>query len=222
MKKTNRSFTVEYKNTRRKAERKPNSIWGDLDLKSVTRQANEAAFSSSGEHGDAAQVFQPRGQVNSTEPMLTPVMPQPKNASATEENPMPEENETVTETNTATSAEVVPPAPVKQRKPRTKRVAAQGDPSQVAGAASDSTDAIAGKPRRGRKAKTIPAASLAKRKPLDRVRKTTDAAATTPVDAIDDMAELLRLEDENRSLRKQLSEKLRAENADLRKRLNLA
>lgn len=45
---------------------------------------------------------------------------------------------------------------------------------------------------------------------------------TPPVDAIDDMAELLRLEDENRSLRKKLSEKLRAENADLRKRLNLA
>ncbi|WP_244426434.1 transcriptional regulator [Rhizobium sp. PDO1-076] len=222
VKKTNRSFTVEYKNGRRRAERKPNSIWGDLDLKSVARQANEAAFSLPGEHGDAAQGFQPRGQDSSTEPMLTPAMPQPKNSSATEEIPMLDENETVTETNTPTSAEVVPPASVKQRKPRTKKVAAQVDPSQVAGAASDIIDATAGKPRRGRKAKTIPAASLAKSKPLNHVRKTTDAAPTTPVDAIDDMAELLRLEDENRSLRKQLSEKLRAENADLRKRLNLA
>ena len=68
----------------------------------------------------------------------------------------------------------------------------------------------------------IPAASLAKSNPLNRMRKMTDAAPTTLVDAIDDMAELLRLEDENRSLRKQLSEKLRAENADLLKQLNLA
>lgn len=135
---------------------------------------------------------------------------------------MPDENETVTETNTPTSAEVVPPAPGKQRKTLTKKVAAQVGPSQVTGEASDSIDATAGTPRRGRKAKWIPAASLAKSKPLNRVRKTTDAAPTTPVDAIDDIAELLRLEDENRSLRKQLSEKLRAENADLRKRLDLA
>lgn len=69
---------------------------------------------------------------------------------------------------------------MKQRKPRTKKVAAQVDPLQVARAASDSVDATAGKPRRGRKAKTIPAASLAKSKPLNRVRKTTDAAPTTP------------------------------------------
>ncbi|MBB3979756.1 cell division protein ZapA (FtsZ GTPase activity inhibitor) [Rhizobium azooxidifex] len=33
------------------------------------------------------------------------------------------------------------------------------------------------------------------------------------------MADLLQLEEENRNLRKQLAEKLRAENADLRKRL---
>ncbi len=222
MKKTNRSFTVEYKNGRRRAERKPNSIWGDLDLKSVARQANEAAFSLPGEHGDAAQGFQPEGRDSSTEPMLTPAMPQPKNASATEEIPMPDENETVTETNTPAPI-VAPLAPVKQRKPRTVKAAADPSPSQVVDAAPDSVTPTAGKQKRGRKARTIPAAGPAKSKPLNRARKTTNAAPpTTPADPIDDMAELLRLEDENRSLRKQLSAKLRAENADLRKRLNLA
>lgn len=221
MKKTNRSFTVEYKNGRRKAERKPNSIWGDLDLKSVARQANEAAFSLPVEHGDASRVGQPSGQFGSLQAVLTPAIPQQNNALATEEIPMPDENETVTETKTPDPI-VTTPSPVKQRKPRTKKATAQTDPSQVARAASDSADATAGKPRRGRKAKTIPAASLAKSKPLSRARKTMDAAPAVPVNAIDDMAELLRLEEENRSLRKQLSEKLRAENADLRKRLNLA
>jgi len=42
-------------------------------------------------------------------------------------------------------------------------------------------------------------------------------AVSTP--ALDDISDLLTLEEENKQLRKQLSEKLRAENADLRKRL---
>jgi len=44
-----------------------------------------------------------------------------------------------------------------------------------------------------------------------------DAAAS----AGDEMADLLQLEAENQKLRKMLAEKLRAENADLRKKLNL-
>ncbi|UIJ89416.1 hypothetical protein LZK77_31410 (plasmid) [Rhizobium leguminosarum] len=43
----------------------------------------------------------------------------------------------------------------------------------------------------------------------------------TPTSAIDEMAELLMLEEENKRLRKSLAEKLRGENADLRKRLGL-
>ncbi len=221
MKKTNRSFTVEYKAGRRKAERQPNSIWGDIDLKSVARQADGGAFSLPGEYEDAFHVNPPKGQ-SSPEPVLTPVLAQQNNASATEEIHMPDENETVTETNTPAPI-VAPLAPVKQRKPRTVKAAADTHPSQVVDAAPGSVTPTAGKQKRGRKARTIPAAGPVKSKPLNRAGKTTDAAPpTTPVDPIDDMAELLRLEDENRSLRKQLSEKLRAENADLRKRLNLA
>ncbi|MBY5828591.1 MULTISPECIES: SyrB-like regulator [Rhizobium] len=43
----------------------------------------------------------------------------------------------------------------------------------------------------------------------------------TPTSAIDEMAELLMLEEENKKLRKSLADKLRGENADLRKRLGL-
>ena len=221
MKKTNRSFTVEYKTGRRKAERQPNSIWGDIDLKSVARQADRGAFSLPGDHEEAFHVNPPKGQGNSPEPVLTPALAPQNNAAEKEEIYMPDENETVTETNTPAPI-VAPLTPVKQRKPRTVKAAADANPSQVVDAALDSITPTAGKQKRGRKARTIPAASPAKSKPLNRARRTTDAAPTTPADPIDDMAELLRLEDENRRLRKQLSEKLRAENADLRKRLNLA
>jgi len=47
-------------------------------------------------------------------------------------------------------------------------------------------------------------------------------AVSTAADVIDDIADLIKLEEENKQLRKELSEKLRAENADLRKRLGKA
>ena len=52
-----------------------------------------------------------------------------------------------------------------------------------------------------------------------RVGAAACAPVATSVDVIDDIADLIKLEEENKQLRKELSEKLRAENADLRKRL---
>ncbi|KQS71788.1 hypothetical protein ASG39_20355 [Rhizobium sp. Leaf371] len=103
--------------------------------------------------------------------------------------------------------------PVKQRKPRAKKAVS---------AQTDTNDATAGKPRRGRKPKSAAAPAVAEAKAPASEKRATVADVAPAMDAIDEMAELLRLEDENRSLRKQLSEKLRTENADLRKRLNLA
>ncbi|QFI69477.1 hypothetical protein EKH55_4603 [Sinorhizobium alkalisoli] len=48
-----------------------------------------------------------------------------------------------------------------------------------------------------------------------------DTKSTKPLPAGDDLADLVQLEEENQRLRKLLAEKLRAENADLRKRLGL-
>jgi hypothetical protein len=50
----------------------------------------------------------------------------------------------------------------------------------------------------------------------------TAQAAGASVPAIDEIADLIQLEEENKRLRKTLADKLRAENADLRKRLGLA
>ena len=220
MRKINNSFTVEYKNGRRKADRKQNSIWGDLDLKSVARQADGGPFSLPGEFEDAVNANQPTRQDSSAEPVWTPAFARQNNASATEEIHMPDENETVTETRTPDPI-VTPLASAKQRKQRTKKAAADANMSQDVGAVPDGTMPTVGMQKRGRQAGTIPAASPAKSKPLNRARKTIKVAGTALVTAIDDMADLLKLEEENRSLRKQLFEKLRAENADLRKRLNL-
>jgi hypothetical protein len=52
--------------------------------------------------------------------------------------------------------------------------------------------------------------------------KQTGQAAGASVLAIDEIADLIQLEEENKRLRKTLADKLRAENADLRKRLGLA
>jgi putative transposase len=45
--------------------------------------------------------------------------------------------------------------------------------------------------------------------------------STKPIPVGDELADLVQLEEENQRLRKQLAEKLRAENAELRKRLGL-
>lgn len=212
MKKTTRSFTVEYKTGRRKSERKPQSIWGDLDLKSVVRQAHDEGFLSPGDQTDVFRANSVLGQDGLPKPVLTPTLSQRNNASMLQESPMPDEIETVTDADAPDAVERAVP-PVKQRKPRAKKAVS---------AQTDSSDVTAGKPRRGRKAKTAPVSAHAPAKAPARPGSATVGNVAPPVDAIDDMAELLRLEDENRNLRKQLSEKLRTENADLRKRLNLA
>ncbi|OHV80352.1 transposase [Ensifer sp. LCM 4579] len=48
-----------------------------------------------------------------------------------------------------------------------------------------------------------------------------DTKGTKPLPAGDELADLVQLEEENQRLRKLLAEKLRAENAELRKRLGL-
>lgn len=61
-------------------------------------------------------------------------------------------------------------------------------------------------------------AAAAKAQPAKREPRKAETAPAV----IDGFAELLKLEEENQKLRKALSEKLRAENAELRKRLGTA
>ncbi|CDZ43351.1 Hypothetical protein, partial CDS, partial [Neorhizobium galegae bv. officinalis] len=43
MKKVQRSFAVEYRSGRRKVNSNPNSIWGDMDLRSVAQDLQDEA-----------------------------------------------------------------------------------------------------------------------------------------------------------------------------------
>ncbi|EPE96623.1 hypothetical protein RGCCGE502_19695 [Rhizobium grahamii CCGE 502] len=63
--------------------------------------------------------------------------------------------------------------------------------------------------------KAAPVKAVEKKQPAKRGPRKAEAAPA----ASDEFADLLKLEEENQKLRKALSEKLRAENADLRKKL---
>ncbi|WDZ81595.1 SyrB-like regulator (plasmid) [Ensifer adhaerens] len=129
---------------------------------------------------------------------------------------------------TAPLAEVAPPK--KRRGPRPKNV--------VAEATAELPEAGAAQPVRGRRKRadksadaklSVEAPAVVKtraKKVAKGAAKTREAkqptAATAPAPVLDDIADLLQLEEENARLRKALAEKLRAENAELRKRLGLA
>ncbi|WP_027686806.1 hypothetical protein [Rhizobium leguminosarum] len=223
MKKVQRSFAVEYKTGRRKLDTRSNSIWGNVDLKSAARDLEEEAMtflSGSSQNGKSDNEMS-LPKVDQPESLLTPPPGPSTTASDTQEISMADETDTAMSAAVPTVIET-PIAPKKQRKPRAKKAAALETASADAAAepAAALTGAGGGK-RRGRKAKVIEAASSAKRPRVSRAPKAEQTASAAPMAAIDEMADLLQLEEENQRLRKLLAEKLRAENADLRKRLKL-
>ena len=137
-------------------------------------------------------------------------------------------DENNTNSNTDAAAPTITPEPKKQRAPRRTKAAID-----MMGGLT-----VAKLPRGRRKRSEQPADAISspaetpvasKRAPKGVVKedgrkkrsKRAEAAVTTPVTAMDEMADLIQLEEENKRLRKTLAEKLRAENADLRKRLGL-
>jgi hypothetical protein len=115
----------------------------------------------------------------------------------------------------APAQEEAPVAEKKQRKPRAKKT------SVVATTAEGATAGTDGRKKRGRKPRASEnqtPVEPAEPKLTPKAEQITDDAATS---AGDEMADLLQLEAENQKLREMLAEKLRAENADLRKKLNL-
>ncbi len=131
-------------------------------------------------------------------------------------------DETITETNATTEALAVAPAEKKTRKPRAPKAAAKI-------AAYDVTASPAEQPvkktraKRGSKIAPVKAdkAAVEPKKVATRTPR-AKAAALAPVAPVDDISDLIKLEEENKQLRKELSDKLRSENADLRKRLGKA
>ena len=126
---------------------------------------------------------------------------------------MADENDTMTNAETTTVAAT--DVPKKQRKPRARKATPETASAEVA------VEPAGGKQKRARKLKSVGNAVSTKRAPVRRASKVAKTATAMPAAAIDEMADLLQLEEENQKLRKLLAEKLRAENADLRKRLKL-
>jgi hypothetical protein len=218
VKKPQRSFTVEYKSGRRKLDSNPNSIWGDVDLKSAVQALQDEAvplLSETPKHSNTRMSFAGEQE---TAALLTLPLGQETTGLALQETMMADENNTMTEADTP--AVVAPDVPKKERKPRARKAAPETVTTAVS--AQPATASTAGNPKRGRKPRSDQGPASAKRAPVKRAPKAAVQAATTPsVAAVDEFADLLQLEEENQRLRKLLAEKLRAENADLRKRLNL-
>ncbi|MBY3054248.1 transcriptional regulator [Rhizobium laguerreae] len=219
MKKVQRSFAVEYKSGRRKLNSKPNSIWGDTDLKSVAQDLQDEAmpFMSLTPQARSSEMLVSREERPG--PLLTLPIEQETNASALQETIMADEKDTMT--NADTPAAAAPDVPKKVRKPRARKVVPATAPVAVSAEPAVASGAAAGKQKRGRKAKSDEGTPSAKRAPVKRAPKAVSTAAAPSVAAVDEIADLLQLEEENQRLRKLLAEKLRAENTDLRKRLNL-
>lgn len=220
MKKVQRSFSVEYKGRRRPGP-KSSSIWGDMDLKSVARDVEEEPRPFvPGKQADGKSVSdlsnlnaEPSGA------LLTEPVGQHTTAAAKEEMIMADESDTMTDVEAPTIDET-PIPPKKQRQPRAKKATAEAVSVDAAAEPTIGSPGAVGKQKRGRKPKSIDGAGTAKRSPMKRGPKVVQAAPVVPA-AVEEMADLLQLEEENQRLRKLLAEKLRAENADLRKRLKL-
>lgn len=122
-------------------------------------------------------------------------------------------------------------APKKQRAPRRQKAVAE---ATVTASTAEAVKIPTGRRKRveqaGEKTLTLvetPVANQGKARGPNkaakkaRVTKQTGQVAKTSAPAIDEFAELIQLEEENKRLRKTLADKLRAENTDLRKRLGL-
>ncbi|MBY3294423.1 transcriptional regulator [Rhizobium laguerreae] len=219
MKKVQRSFAVEYKSGRRKLNFKPNSIWGDTDLKSVAQDLQNEAMpflSLTPQAKSSEMLVSGEEQAGS---LLTLPIEQETNASALQETTMADENDTMI--NAEPPAAIASDVSKKVRKPRAKKAVPETAPAPVSVQPALASNAAAGKQKRGRKAKSDEGATNARRAPIRRAPRAVQAATAPSVAAVDEFSDLLQLEEENQRLRKLLAEKLRAENADLRKRLNL-
>jgi hypothetical protein len=130
-------------------------------------------------------------------------------------------DEATTETAIVTHAPAAAPVEKKTRAPRRSKVSTEATITAPTEKPVKKTRAKRGSKMAVAKAETpvVEAKTRATRKPR---AKAADSVSVAPAGEIDDIAALIKLEEENLSLRKELSAMLRAENAELRKRLGKA
>ncbi len=187
-----------------------------MDLKSVARDVEQEAMPllPEGLKGDEAELDVPVSSVEPPQPLLTPSDATPTTATEPKGILMADATETMNDVE-APAQEEAPVAVKKQRKPRLKKT------SVVATTAKSATAGTDGRKRRGRKPHASIDLKLVEPTAPKLVPNPDQIADDEATSAGDEMADLLQLEAENQKLRKMLAEKLRAENADLRKKLNL-
>lgn len=132
---------------------------------------------------------------------------------------MADETITANPNGVTTEMPAAAPAAKKTRAPRRPKAVAETTVAEVSAATSE-TPAKKTRAKRGSKQVAAKAEkSVAEPKKEASRGPSAKKVVSAPVTSGDDIADLIKLEEENKELRKQLSEKLRAENADLRKRL---
>lgn len=221
MKKPQRNFVVEFKSSSRRQSPKQTSIWGNVDLKAISLEVEADASGQVVQAPETSATNAPSG-LRTREKLLTKIIAQPKTVLPPQEDRMAEETAPVPSADNASIETAIPVAEPKKRRGRPAKTVA---PKMVAIDEKSSmpgdgkaTAPKAGKQPRAAKPAAGADAKVAAKQPR-KTRVTKQEAVAVNVSAGDGMAELLQLEEENKTLRKQLAEKLRAENADLRKRL---
>ena len=140
---------------------------------------------------------------------------------------MADENDTGASTEVvATDTPATTPAPKKQRAPRREKVAAEvAVPTDTVVKSKrvyrKKSDLIAAEAKPAAVETPVKAKGITKLPAKSKAAPAPEKKSAAPVAALDDIADLIQLEEENKKLRKSLADKLRAENADLRKRLGL-
>ncbi|MER9174535.1 transposase [Mesorhizobium sp. M0955] len=226
MRRQTRPFIVEVKQ-RRGYQKRDNSLWGDMDLSAAfaetTRQLEEMDTSNrqfvdsnivtfNAEHLDQAKVEHHMAETEHTEPL---------NAA------------------TKGAAKIETPGTKKKGRPQRNTKADLRSPAPKNGASSEPNEGV-GSVRLGRKmyseeervqklrqiekllsvgATLKSAVKLAGTSEQTYYQWKKKAAVAAP--AIDDLKDLLALEEENKRLKNLLAERLRAENAELKRRLGL-
>jgi putative transposase len=221
LKKPQKNFVVEYKGARRKLTPQSNSIWGNVDLRRFAEDGGTAEASSvEGLRADSDAATHEVAHA----PALTADLQQKTTSIFALEEQMADDT-SMTEQVSTEPETALPKAPEpKKRGPRTKKVAPETAASDALGDAPAVKKTRAKRGSKNAAAEVKPAARRGGRKAKAAVESTVEPAtqAVSPITAAgEEMEDLLQLEQENQRLRKLLAEKLRAENADLRKRLGL-
>jgi hypothetical protein len=221
VKNVQRSFVVEYKSGRRKTDAKSNSIWGNLDLKTVARNVQEEAmpFITQGMEDGVTASQLSLTDVRSSRAPLPPSIRHQTTATVSQDTILADEKDTRTHDDAPASVVAAINPPKKQRKRRAQKAALESAPVEVPALV---TAVKRARQARVREPQAVEDASSSNRAGVKRAAKAVRAVtATTPIVVIYEMADLPQLEEENQRLRKLLGEKLRAENADLRRWLDL-